>query len=92
VFFSGAFRIGPRPLRVGSSIAVLPSAAIMPVKGDAAERAPVRQMARIRSEDTIRFYALLLHETGIIKPNPNKLIAEGVNLRFLNELKRELKA
>ena len=49
-------------------------------------------MARIRSEDTIRFYALLLHETGIIKPNPNKLIAEGANLSFLNELKRELKA
>ena len=49
-------------------------------------------MARIRSEDTIRFYALLLHETGINKPNPNKLIAEGTNLRFLNELKRELRA
>jgi len=88
VFFSGAFRIGPRPLRVGSSIAVCRAL----LKGDAAERAPVRQMARIRSEDTIRFYALLLHETGIIKPNPNKLIAEGANLRFLNGVKPELKA
>ena len=43
-------------------------------------------------EDTLRFYALRLHEAGMIKSTPNKLIAEGTDWRFLNELKRELKA
>ena len=44
------------------------------------------------AEDTIRFYALRLHETGFIKSSPQKIIAEGTDWRFLNELKRELKA
>jgi NitT/TauT family transport system substrate-binding protein len=43
-------------------------------------------------EDTLRFYALRLHEAGLIKLSPNKLIAENTNWRFLEELKRELKA
>ena len=43
-------------------------------------------------EDTIRFYALRMHETGFIKSSPQKIIAEGTDWRFLNELKRELKA
>src|SRR5215467_202541 len=43
-------------------------------------------------EDTIRFYALRLHEAGLIKSSPQKIIAEGTDWRFLNELKRELKA
>ena len=42
-------------------------------------------------EDTLRFYALRLHEAGMINSTPNKLIAEGTDWRFLNELKRELK-
>jgi NitT/TauT family transport system substrate-binding protein len=44
------------------------------------------------AEDTIRFYALRLHEAGMIKSNPNTIIAKGTDWRFLNELKRELKA
>jgi NitT/TauT family transport system substrate-binding protein len=43
-------------------------------------------------EDTVRFYALRLHEAGMVKSTPNKIIAEGTDWRFLNELKRELKA
>jgi NitT/TauT family transport system substrate-binding protein len=43
-------------------------------------------------EDTIRFYALRLHEVGLIKSSPQKIIADGTDWRFLNELKRELKA
>jgi NitT/TauT family transport system substrate-binding protein len=43
-------------------------------------------------EDTLRFYALRLHELGMIKSNPNQLIAEGTDWRFLNEIKRELKS
>jgi NitT/TauT family transport system substrate-binding protein len=42
-------------------------------------------------EDTVRFYALRLHEVGMIKYTPQKLIAQGTDWRFLNELKRELK-
>jgi NitT/TauT family transport system substrate-binding protein len=42
-------------------------------------------------EDTVRFYALRLHEVGMIKSTPQKLIAQGTDWRFLNELKKELK-
>jgi NitT/TauT family transport system substrate-binding protein len=44
------------------------------------------------AEDTVRFYALLMREVGFIKSSPQKIIAEGTDWRFLNELKRELKA
>jgi NitT/TauT family transport system substrate-binding protein len=42
-------------------------------------------------EDTVRFYALRLHEAGMIKSSPQKIIAQGTDWRFLNELKKELK-
>ena len=42
-------------------------------------------------EDTLRFYALRLHEVGLLNNSPNALLAEGTDWRFLNELKRELK-
>jgi NitT/TauT family transport system substrate-binding protein len=43
-------------------------------------------------EDTLRFLALRLHEVGMIKTTPQKLITQGTDWRFLNELKKELKA
>ena len=43
-------------------------------------------------EDTVRFYALRLEEVGMIKSTPQEIIAEGTDWRFLNEIKRELKA
>ena len=43
-------------------------------------------------EDTLRFHALRLRDVGMIKSTPQKLIAQGTDWRFLNELKRELKA
>ena len=43
-------------------------------------------------EDTVRFYSLRLREIGMIKSSPQKIIAEGTDWHFLNELKRELKA
>ena len=43
-------------------------------------------------EESRPFYALRLHEVGMIKSSPNALLAEGTDWRFLNELKRELKA
>lgn len=43
-------------------------------------------------EDTVRFYSLRLREGGIIKSSPQKIIAQGTDWQFLNELKRELKS
>jgi len=44
------------------------------------------------AEDTVRFYALRLHDVGFIKSNPQQLISQGTDWRFFNELRRELKA
>jgi NitT/TauT family transport system substrate-binding protein len=43
------------------------------------------------AEDTIRYYALRLHELGFVKSSPQKIIADATDWRFLDELKRELK-
>jgi NitT/TauT family transport system substrate-binding protein len=43
-------------------------------------------------EDTVRFYALRAHELGMIKRDPKRILAEGSNFRFFEELKRELRA
>ena len=43
-------------------------------------------------EDSMRFYGIWLHEFGQLNSTPNKIIAEGTDWRFLNELRRELKA
>jgi NitT/TauT family transport system substrate-binding protein len=42
-------------------------------------------------EDTVRFYALRLHEAGMIKSTPRKILAQGTDWRLFNELKKELK-
>jgi NitT/TauT family transport system substrate-binding protein len=41
-------------------------------------------------EDTIRFYALRLREAGMLKSSPAKIIADGADWRFLNDVRREL--
>jgi NitT/TauT family transport system substrate-binding protein len=41
--------------------------------------------------DTLRFYALRLHEAGMVKSTPQKILAQGSDWRFLNELRKELK-
>ena len=44
------------------------------------------------AEASMLFYALRMHETGMIKSTPRAIIAEGADWRFLDkELKRELK-
>jgi NitT/TauT family transport system substrate-binding protein len=53
---------------------------------------PYGKWREYEPEDTMRFYALRLYEAGMVKSSPNKIIAEGSDWRFLNELKRELKA
>jgi NitT/TauT family transport system substrate-binding protein len=51
-----------------------------------------REWRNYDPEDTLRFYALRLHEAGMIHSSPNQILARGTDWRFLNELKRELKA
>ena len=53
---------------------------------------PYDRWREYNPEDTVRFYALRLHEIGMIKSTPQKIIAEGTDWRFLDALKRELKA
>jgi NitT/TauT family transport system substrate-binding protein len=43
-------------------------------------------------EDTVRFFAIRLHEAGMITSSPQKIISDGTNWTFLNEIRRELKA
>ena len=53
---------------------------------------PYNKWREYDPEDTLRFYALRLHEAGMVTSGPQKIIAEGTDWRFINELKRELKA
>jgi NitT/TauT family transport system substrate-binding protein len=50
-----------------------------------------RRWREYNPEDTVRFYALRLHEAGMLKSTSQKIIARGTDWRFLNELKQELK-
>jgi NitT/TauT family transport system substrate-binding protein len=43
-------------------------------------------------DDTLRFYTLRLREAGFIKSKPQTIISKGTDWRFLDEVKRELKA
>jgi NitT/TauT family transport system substrate-binding protein len=52
---------------------------------------PYNRWREYDPEDTVRFYALRLREAGMIKSTPQKIIAQGTDWRFLNELKKELK-
>jgi NitT/TauT family transport system substrate-binding protein len=52
---------------------------------------PFNRWRQYNPEDTLRFHALRLHEAGMIKASPQKIIAQGTDWRFLNELKKELK-
>jgi NitT/TauT family transport system substrate-binding protein len=52
---------------------------------------PYARWRQSSPEDTLRFHALRLHEVGLIKSSPQKLIAQAADWRFLSELKKELK-
>jgi NitT/TauT family transport system substrate-binding protein len=53
---------------------------------------PYNKWRQCDPEDTLRFYALRLHEAGMIKSSPQRIIAQGTDWRFWRELKQELKA
>ncbi len=52
---------------------------------------PYGRWREYSAEDTVRFWALRLREAGLITSLPQRILADGTDWRFLNELKRELK-
>jgi NitT/TauT family transport system substrate-binding protein len=59
---------------------------------EAIKSLPYGRWREYDAEDTVRFWALRLHEAGMIKSSPQKIIAQGTDWRFWKELKKELKA
>lgn len=59
---------------------------------DVMKSVPYKRWRTHNPEDSLRFVGLRLYEAGMITTNPQKLIAQGTDWRYLNELKRELKA
>jgi len=53
---------------------------------------PYARWRDLNPDDTLRYYGVRLHEAGYVKSSPAKIIAQGTDWRFLNELKKELKA
>jgi NitT/TauT family transport system substrate-binding protein len=58
----------------------------------ALQEIPYNKWREYDHEDTVRFYSLRLHEAGIVKSSPQRIIARGTDWRLLDELKRELKS
>ena len=52
---------------------------------------PYKRWREYDSADSLRFYALRLHEAGFLKSNPQKLLAQGTNWRFIDQLRKEMK-
>ena len=52
---------------------------------------PYGKWRDINPVDSLRFWALRMHDVGAIKMSPQQIIAQGTDWRFLNELKKELK-
>ena len=57
----------------------------------AMQEIPYNKWREYDPEDTVRFYALRLHEAGMITSSPQKLVAQGTDWRLFNELKKEMK-
>jgi NitT/TauT family transport system substrate-binding protein len=77
------------------------AARAVPVRGDtsrsgfmlqAIKEIPYNRWREYNPSDTARFHAIRLREVGLLKQTPQTLIALGTNWRFLDELKKELKA
>lgn len=80
------------PERAGRLIEKRYPAAKPEILVQAMKEIPYRTWRELSPEGTMRFYAIRMHELGIIKTDPKKLIARGADLRFFDELRKELKA
>jgi NitT/TauT family transport system substrate-binding protein len=63
-----------------------------PIGLDVVDRIPYTRWRDTHPEDTVRFHALRLREVGMINSTPQEIITKGTDWRFLDELKKELKA
>jgi NitT/TauT family transport system substrate-binding protein len=52
---------------------------------------PYRKWRDYNPEDSVRFFGLRLHEVGMVKSTPQRLIEQGTDWKFLNDLRKELK-
>lgn len=59
---------------------------------EAIKSLPYGRWREYDAEDTVRFWGLRLHEAGMIKSSPQKIISQGTDWRTWQELKKELKA
>jgi NitT/TauT family transport system substrate-binding protein len=59
---------------------------------EAIKSLPYGRWREYDAEDTVRFWSLRLHEAGMIKSGPQKIIAQGTDWQIWKELKKELKA
>jgi NitT/TauT family transport system substrate-binding protein len=59
---------------------------------DVLKALPYNRWRESNPDDTLRFHALRLREVGMIKSTPQELVSRGTDMRFLTELRRELKA
>ena len=84
-----ASRAGAAP-RDCSSMAASPRDTTMRCRRSAS--VPYDKWREYDAEDTIRVLCPTPARSGLIKSSPQKIIAEGTDWRFLNEVKRELKA
>ena len=50
---------------------------------------PYGRWREYNPEDTIRFYALRMRDTGMLKTNPQQFIDQHTDWRFIRELKKE---
>lgn len=59
---------------------------------EAIKSLPYGRWREFDAEDTVRFWSLRLHEAGMIRSSPQKIISQGTDWRFWKELKQELKS
>src|SRR5262249_11710889 len=52
---------------------------------------PYARWREYDAADTVRFFSLRLNEVGFVKSSPQRILAQGTDWRFLNELQKELK-
>ena len=81
------FGSAARAPRAGSMPAPPAKAALQTLRDN-----PYDKWREYDPEDTLRFYALRMREAGFVKSSPQKIIADGTDWRFFNEIRRELKA
>jgi NitT/TauT family transport system substrate-binding protein len=57
----------------------------------ALEEIPYTRWREFDAEDTIRFFALRLHEAGMLRSTPQEIVEASADWRYFEELKQELK-